>query len=76
MLLAFVSFDNMKKLPTFDMKVIDRVYKSDIEFFKKGKIGTWREYLSEEISNKIDVVMRDNLKYKRRPIRYVPSKEI
>jgi hypothetical protein len=75
MLLAFVSFDNMKNLASFDMKTIESTFKGDIEFFRKGQIGNWKNYLSEEISNKIDEVMRKNLKYKR-PIKYEPTSKI
>jgi hypothetical protein len=75
MISDFVLFENMKNLASFDMKIIKSIFKEDIEFLRKGEIGNWKNYLSEEISNKIDEVMRINLKYKR-AIKYEPTPKI
>lgn len=52
---------------------LDVYFHPDLEFFKKGKIGNWKNVLTEEQSNRIDEVMKKNLKYKR-PLQYEPSK--
>lgn len=72
-LLAFVSFDNMKKTPSMDMKAVVHMFKEDLDFFSKGQIGTWREHLNEQQSKKIDEMVKNKLKYKQ-PIQYEPSK--
>ena len=72
-LLKFVSFDNMKNTPSMDMIGMSHMFKDDLNFFSQGKIGTWKKYLTEEQSQKIDEMVRKNLTYKR-PIQYEPSK--
>ena len=73
-LLAFVSFDNMKSLPSMDMKAMDFMFKDDMTFFNKGQIGNWKKHLSEEQSKKIDDLVANKLTYKKNPIVYEPSK--
>jgi len=73
-LLKFVSFDNMKSIPTMNMGAIDEIFKSDLEFFSKGQIGTWKNHLNEEQSKKIDDMVKNKLKYKK-PIQYEPIKK-
>ena len=73
-LLAFVSFDNMKSLPSMDMKALDFMFKDDMTFFNKGQIGNWKNYLSEEQSKKIDDMVANKLTYKKKPIVYEPLK--
>jgi len=72
-LLAFVSFDNMKDLPSMAFNVLDIYFQPDLNFFKKGKIGNWKNYLTEEQSKRIDDVISKNLKYDR-PIKYESTK--
>lgn len=72
-LLNFVSFDNMKNTSSMDMKGMDHMFKQDLNFFAKGQIGNWKNYLSDEQSKKIDEVVQKNLTYKR-PIQYEPTK--
>lgn len=72
-LLNFVAFDNMKQLPSMAFNVLDVYFHPDLDFFKKGKIGTWKNHLTEEQSKRIDEAMAKNLKYKK-PLQYEPSK--
>lgn len=72
-LLAFVSFDNMKDLPSMAFNVLDMYFHPDMNFFKKGQIGNWKNYLTEEQAKRVDDVIREKLKY-RRPIQYEPTK--
>jgi hypothetical protein len=44
-------------------------------FFNQGKIGTWKERLTEEQSKKIDDAMKNKLTYKR-AIQFEPSKRV
>lgn len=69
-----MSFDNMKKTPSMDMKAIGHLFKDDLKFFSKGQIGTWKEHLSEEQSRKIDEVLAKNLTYKK-AIQFEPTKK-
>ena len=71
-LVAFVSFDNMKELPSMAFNALDMYFKTELNFFKKGQVGNWKNYLSEEQSKRIDDVVSKNLRYKR-PIKYEPS---
>lgn len=71
-LLAYVSFDNMKKTPSMDMGHIDTMFKNDLTFFNKGQVGNWKNVLTEEQSRKIDEMVKTKLTYKK-PIQYEPS---
>ena len=73
-LLTFVSFDNMKNIPTMDMKAMDHMFKDDLNFFSQGQIGTWKKHLNEEQSKRIDDMVQSKLTYKR-PLQYEPSKQ-
>lgn len=55
-----------------DFRLEDEVFKSDLNFFFKGKIGNWKAYLSEEQSRKIEEMVKSKLKYKI-PIQYEPK---
>lgn len=41
------------------------IFKPDMEFYNKGKIGNWRSYMSDEQSKRIDEMTTKHLKYKR-----------
>ena len=71
-LVAFVSFDNMKDLPSMAFNALDVYFKTELKFFKKGQIGNWKNYLTEEQSKRIDEVVSKNLKYKK-TIKYEPT---
>lgn len=72
-LLAFTSFDNMKKMPSMDMKMMEHMFTNDLVFFNKGQIGNWKNHLTEEQSKKIDEMVKTKLTYKK-PLQYEPSK--
>lgn len=74
-LISFVSFDNMKNYPSFDFrntKGVERYFNDNIQFFKKGQIGNWKNHFSQEMSKEVDDVIAKNLTYKE-PIIYEPS---
>lgn len=51
---------------------LDVYFKTELNFFKKGQIGNWKNYLTEEQSKRIDDVVNKNLKYKK-SIKYEPT---
>jgi hypothetical protein len=63
-LLAFTSFGSMKKNNAEYCKLlIDiNVFEKDMEFFRKGQIGDWRNHFSEELSKRVDDYLKDSLK--------------
>ena len=67
-LVSYISFDNMKKVKSldyfqtlYDPGIFDR---DTAVFYRKGKIGNWREHFTSELSQKFDTVIQDKLKYK------------
>lgn len=74
-LISFVDFDNMKSYIKTDDKFILEEGKGEFEFFKNGKIGTWKKYLSKEMSSRIDEIVKLKLTYRNKDlIRYEPTK--
>lgn len=57
-----------------DMKLVDLMFKEDLNFFYKGQIGNWKNHLTEEQSAKIDEMVRTKLTYKK-PLQYEPTKK-
>lgn len=37
-------------------------------FYRKGKIGDWKNYLTEDMSKAIDKLVEEKLKYNKRPL--------
>lgn len=70
-----MSFSNMKEMRSEDFKDPKFVLKpkSDLEFFNKGQIGNWKNFMSDEQSKRIDEAVEKNLKYKRQSIQYEPT---
>jgi hypothetical protein len=72
-LIEFCKLDNLKKNPAFDMKLTNKEgQKLDPLFFRKGEIGDWKNYLTEEMSKKIDDLVATHLTY-RKPFKFEPS---
>lgn len=65
-LVAFTSFKTMKeKNQSFCKQMIEiNVFEKDMQFFRQGKIGDWRNHLSEETSKKVDELVEEKLKCK------------
>ncbi len=60
-LIEFTSFKNMKE--TVHMPKVP-IFKESMEFFRKGQIGDWKNYFTEEMTKKCDAKVAENLKYK------------
>lgn len=72
-LIDFVSFDNLKNEDSLKISFgFLRIYSDDMVFFNQGKIGYWKNHLSEAMSKKIDEMVTHKLSYKR-PIQFEPS---
>lgn len=74
-LIDFCKIDKLKKNPSFDI-LNKSVKHSDIAeftpFFRKGKIGDWRNHFTEEMSKKIDDMVATKLTYKK-PFKFEPT---
>ena len=46
---------------------------AEIKLFRKGQIGDWKNYFTEEMSKKIDEIVANKLTYKK-PFRFEPTK--
>lgn len=65
-----LSFNSMKKNPALNLEpILAMMEKSrsaeenpDQTFIRKGKVGDWKNYMSEELSAKFDKFTEDNLK--------------
>lgn len=65
-----LSFNSMKKNPALNLEPIlammdkppQKENNSDETFIRKGKVGDWKNYMSEELSAKFDKFTEDNLK--------------
>jgi hypothetical protein len=67
-LVEVTSFKNMKasvKLPRLKIA-------QTMEIFRKGQIGDWKNYFTDEMSKKCDKLVAEKLKYKGK-ITYEPS---
>jgi hypothetical protein len=66
-LIEYSSFDNMKDVKSLDFfnhyNGLD-IYGKESKFFSTGKIGNWRKYFSDELSEKFDQLIQEKLKYK------------
>jgi hypothetical protein len=62
-LVEFCSMKNMSQSPAFSYLKSPRVYDSTFSFFRKARVGDWREYFDEAMSNKVDQALRQHLKY-------------
>lgn len=60
-LIKFVSFDNMKKKMSKDFNKFLTYFKSDLEFFNKGIIGNWKNYMNQEQSRRVDECVAKHL---------------
>lgn len=60
------SFEKMKHNPALDFKrlIKMKIFNEDVDFFKNGKIGQWDAYFTEEMSQRLEEVLRKNLMYK------------
>ncbi len=63
-LVAFTSFKSMQnKNEDFTKYLVDiNVFEADMQFFRKGKVGDWRNHFNEELSNLVDEAIAKNLK--------------
>lgn len=66
-LIAFVAFHNMKSYIKFDEIWLGKLKdKQDFEFFRKGKIGNWKNYFTAEMSRRIDEMVKLKLTYNKK----------
>lgn len=65
-LLAFTSLKNMKESGNLNLEFLVDVnwFEKDMNFFRKGQVGNWREHFSDELSKKVDDAVEKHLKSK------------
>lgn len=68
-----MAFENLKNVDA--CRIFTNFYSPEMVFFNQGKIGTWKERLTEEQSKKIDDAMKSKLTYKR-AIQFEPSNRV
>uniref|UniRef100_A0A0E0AXL7 Sulfotransferase n=1 Tax=Oryza glumipatula TaxID=40148 RepID=A0A0E0AXL7_9ORYZ len=59
------SFAKLSRLPVNSSGVVDRSSGRPMEnsvFFRKGEVGDWKDYLTEEMAKKLDAVIEEKLK--------------
>ncbi|GJN15745.1 hypothetical protein PR202_gb02683 [Eleusine coracana subsp. coracana] len=59
------SFENLKGLPVNSTGKADRIgglLMENSSFFRSGKVGDWRNHLTEEMANKLDCIVQEKLK--------------
>ncbi len=75
-LIDYTSFDNLKDEESLKITFGNfKCFSDDMVFFNQGKIGNWKNYLSENASRKIDEMLASKLTYNRRPIQFEPSQK-
>lgn len=77
-LIDYCSFENLKKNPSFELKVPTNEPNGNRRFvemnlFRKGEIGDWKNHLDANMSQKIDDMVAKNLKYKKH-FKFEPTK--
>lgn len=69
---AYTRFENFKKnehkLIGGDIRKI--YFDDDIVFFRKGQIGDWKNYFTDEMSREFDSIIGEKLKYNKKPFNY------
>ena len=65
-LIEFTSFKNMKSYIKFTDTPENRSpnFKESMEFFRKGQIGDWKNYFTDDMIKKLKEIVEKNLRYK------------
>ena len=58
-IIEYTDFDNMKKLKSFELNKTN--FKEDFSFFRKGQVGDWKNYFTEEMSKRYDEKIKKEL---------------
>ena len=63
----YCSIEKLSKNPSTDTKA--KMFNGkEFMFYRKGKIGDWKNYLTEDMSKAIDKLVEEKLKYNKRPL--------
>ena len=58
-ILDFCSLRNLSSLEVNKTKIFNKVDRSI--FFRKGEVGDWKNYLTPEMENKLDMIIQEKL---------------
>ena len=60
-----VSFDNMKNnnAIAFNFTNIDSFFHKTVNYFRQGKVADWKKHLSDEMSERIERMVCEKIKY-------------
>lgn len=66
-LIEQISFSNMKKNTdvAFNFESIDAFFLKTVKYFRKGQVGDWKEHLTDEMSDRIENMVREKIKLKK-----------
>ena len=68
-IIDFCSIEKLKKNPSTDTK-LKSFNGKEFMFYRKGKIGDWKNHLTDEMSKEIDKLVEEKLKYKKKSIKF------
>lgn len=78
-IMDYCSFNKLKSNPAFETKMNlmsegkeAQPQVKTLKLFRKGEIGDWKNYFTEEMSKRVDELVEANLKYSR-PLKYEPT---
>ncbi len=60
--IGYCSLNNMKNSNSF--KFLVQAFDKDFGFFRSAQVGNWQDYFTEEMSQKVDNLIKTKLKYK------------
>jgi hypothetical protein len=60
--IGYCSLNNMKNSTSF--KFLTQAFDKDFGFFCNAQIGNWQDYFTEDMSRKVDELVRTKLKYR------------
>jgi len=66
------SFDRLKNVPSANYQWLQQagIAKQECKFFRKGEVGDWTNYFTPDLSKKFDDMVKEKLKYDKKPFDY------
>ena len=61
-IIGYCSLNKMKESNSF--KYLTYAYDKEFGYFRSAQIGNWQDYFTDEMSLKVDVIVKTKLKYR------------